>query len=84
MVHGHGGTLSAPDRPGERIPDGDPLGQLDDVARHEQLLEPLDGGLPVGVAGGGEQRLLAVSGDVLDRPGAAVVGSRTGSMVTSP
>jgi len=53
--------------------DGDPLGQVDDVARREQPLEPLDGALPVGVAGGaGEQGLLAVGGDVLDRrPGRA-------------
>jgi hypothetical protein len=38
---------------------------------------PLDGGLPLGVAGGGgEQGLLAVGGDVLDRPGAAATGVR--------
>jgi hypothetical protein len=54
-------------------------GKVDDVVRPEQVLAPRHGGAPGRLAGlPGEQRLLAVGGDVLDRPRGAVVGEQVG------
>ena len=56
---------------------GKSVGQVDDVAWREQVHEAFQGGAPGRLAEGrGEQDLLAVGGDVLHRPGGAVVGEQ--------